>query len=342
MTALPKVALHEHLDGGLRPGTLLELAAETGYDGMGSEDLAALRNVMFQGDSGSLERYLAAFEHTIAVMQTPDAIHRVALEAVEDLAADGVAYAEIRFAPMLHTQRGLSPAEVLDIVLVGLRDGEGTTGMPSRVIVDSLRQDPYSEAMAELAAEYVGRGVVGFDLAGPEAGNPAADHAAACQAASAAGLHITIHAGEGDGVESIRSALDDCHAERLGHGVRIVEDTTIEGGEIVELGPIAKRVHDEQIALEVAISSNVHTGIYSSVAEHPAGLLHRAGFVVTLNTDNRLMSDTSLSREFELASAELGFTLSDLRTVTANAIEAAFCGPELKDRLKASLAAYAV
>lgn len=327
--SLPKVLLHDHLDGGLRPGTVLSLAGEHGYGGLPHQDVDALASWFDQADSGSLVGYLAAFDETIAVMQTPEALERVAREAVEDLAADGVVYAEIRFAPSLHCREGLSRAEVIDAVLVGLATGEEATGTVARVIVDAMRQDHDSEEVARVAADYAGMGVVGFDLAGPEAGFPAAAHAAALAIAGSAGLHITVHAGEADGPASVADALDS-GAERIGHGVRIVDDVVVREGKIVDLGPTARRVVDGGTPLEVCPYSNLHTRTVPTAAAHPVGMLHRAGFTVTLNTDNRLMSNTTMSKEFSLASDLLGFSQDDLRAVTLNAVEAAFCDEETR------------
>jgi adenosine deaminase len=326
---LPKVVLHDHLDGGLRPATILELAADIGYEGLPHADRASLASWFDQSRSGSLERYLAAFEQTVAVMQTEPALRRVATEAVEDLAADGVVYSEIRFAPSLHTRAGLSRREVLRAVLAGVVEGEQRTGTVGRVIVDAMRQDDDSAAVARAAAEFVGEGVVGFDLAGPEAGFPPTLHREAIDLARRSGLRITIHAGEADGPASIAVALD-CFAERLGHGVRIADDLVLEAGRVAGLGPVAARVHRERIPLEVCPLSNVHTGAARSLAEHPIGLLHRAGFVVTINTDNRLMSGTSMSKEFAAVSEHHGFGPAALRRATLHAVDAAFCDEETR------------
>ena len=330
---LPKVLLHDHLDGGLRAGTVLSLAGEHGYGGLPHQDEQALASWFDQTDSGSLVGYLAAFDETIAVMQTPSALERVAREAVEDLAADGVVYAEIRFAPSLHCRAGLSRAEVIDAVLAGLAAGEEATGVAARLIVDAMRQDSDSEEVARVAAEYVDRGVVGFDLAGPEAGFPAAAHAAALGVAGSSGLHVTVHAGEAAGPASMTDALDS-GAERIGHGVRIVDDVVVRDGEIVECGPTARRVVDGGIPLEICPYSNLHTRAVLSPAAHPAGMLHRAGFTVTLNTDNRLMSNTTMTKEFSLATGLLGFSEDDLRAVTLNAVESAFCDEETRTAVR--------
>jgi adenosine deaminase len=322
--SIPKVILHDHLDGGLRPATVLELAAETGYSGLPASDLDRLAEWFYQGGSASLERYLEAFEHTVGVMQTPEAIERVAYEAVEDLAADGVVYAEIRMAPSLCTQRGLTLTRVIEAVLAGFRRGEHDHGLPVRFIVDAMRQEDDSLEVVEAALGFVGEGVVAFDLAGPEAGFPASRHRAACDAARAGGLRLTLHAGEGDGVASMADAIET-GAERIGHGVRIVEDVSFEGDEVVACGPVATAVHSRGIALEVCPTSNLHTGMYPDAASHPIGRLHRAGFVVTLNTDNRLMSSISPSDEVSLVIEHQGLEGPDLEQMAMQAIDAAFC-----------------
>lgn len=322
---LPKVVLHDHLDGGLRPTTVLELARSISYSGLPTEDPAELTAWFDQSGSGSLERYLEAFSVTVAVMQTPDALHRVAREAALDLAADGVVYAEIRFAPALHTARGLTLQEVIQAVLGGAAEGEAATGIVVRIIVDAMRQADDSQEVARAALAYAGRGVVGFDLAGPEAGFPASAHLAACRTAVAGGLHLTVHAGEGDGPAGIADAVATCGAERIGHGVRIVEDCRVVDGAITDTGDVAARVLAEGIPLEVCPSSNVDTGLYPSIAAHPVGMLARAGFAVTLNTDNRLMSATSMSRELSLAATHHGFSTADLQAMTLRAVDAAFC-----------------
>ncbi len=321
---LPKVVLHDHLDGGLRPATILELAREQGYRGLPADDVPGLARWFFQAESATLVRYLEAFGQTLAVMQTAEAIERVAREAVVDLAADGAVYAELRFAPMLHLRQGLTPEQVVTAVLAGLAAGSRSTGVPALAIICALRQDDDSDAVAALAAGFAGRGVVAFDLAGPEAGFPASRHRAACRAAVLGGLHLTLHAGEAAGVESIADALG-CGAERLGHGVRLVDDLTVREGRVAGMGPVAAQVHARGVPLEVCPSSNLHTGAFPSAAQHPVGLLHRAGFAVTLNPDNRLMSGTSMTNEFALVAEHQGFGLPDFKTVTLRAAEAAFC-----------------
>ena len=336
-SSLPKVVLHDHLDGGLRAATLLELAEAAGYAGLPHRDPGALAAWFDQSRSGSLVRYLASFEQTVAVMQTPEALRRVAREAVEDLAADGVVYAEIRFAPSLHTRRGVGLGEAIDSVLEGIAEGGAATGTVAKVIVSAMRQEDGSEEVAVAAAAGAGRGVVGFDLAGPEGGYPASRHRRALSAAGESGLGLTIHAGEAAGPESIADALD-CGAVRIGHGVQVIHDVVRSNGRILELGPIAARVLEGRTPLELCPSSNVHTSAVASAASHPLGMLHRAGFVVTVNTDNRLMSATSMGAELSLAADLLGLDGNDIRQVTMNAVEAAFCDEETRAALRRRLA----
>ena len=322
--ALPKALLHDHLDGGLRIETVLELADEHGYDGLPTTDAQDLGAWFHQGESGSLERYLEAFDHTVGVMQTEDAIRRVAYEAGEDLAQDGVVYAEVRFGPSLHTQRGLAREAVVEAVLDGMRAASRDHGIVLGAIVDALRQFTDSEEVARVAARYAGNGVVGFDIAGPEAGFPADDHLPAFHIAREAGLGITIHAGEADSAQSMWRAIALCCAQRIGHGVRIVDETKLQNGEIVELAPLAARVRDHRVPLEVSPTSNLDTHAFPPGTPHPLGALYRAGFNVTINTDNRLMSAISLSDEYLFAVESSGLTRADLGIVTEAALIAGF------------------
>ncbi len=333
LRVLPKVVLHDHLDGGLRPQTVLDLATAVGYEDLPAEDAVALGKWFFQGESQSLPRYLEAFGHTVAVMQTREALERVAYEAVVDLADDGAVYGEVRFAPMLHRQLGLSLTQIVDAVLSGLAMGRRSTEMVAFLILDAMRQESDSQEVVAAAAGFAGRGVVAFDLAGPEAGFPASRHRAACRAARAGGLHLTLHAGEADGVGSIADALG-CGAERLGHGVRLVDDLTVREGRVVAMGAVGERVRSEGITLEVCPSSNLHTQAFPSIDQHPVGLLHRAGFAVTLNPDNRLMSGTSMSREYGLVADHHGFTGADLRATALRAVEASFCDPVTREETR--------
>ena len=329
LDTLPKVVLHDHLDGGLRPATVLDLARSIGYRGLPGDDEATIARFFDQDGALSLESYLDAFRHTSGVMQTPEALRRVAFEAIADHAAQGVVYAEVRFAPSLHLKLGMTRSEAIAAVLDGLTAASDALGVPTGLIVDALRQDDDSLDVANAAASFVGKGVVAFDLAGPERGFPASDHAEACGLAVEAGLHLTIHAGEGDGVASIAGALD-VGAERIGHGVRIIEDTSSGAGRVKSLGPVASRVLDDRVPLEVCPTSNLHTGMYASAEAHPIGALYRAGFAVTLNTDNRLMSGITMTDEFALVVSHQGFSRQDLRSVTLRAVEAAFCSEEVR------------
>jgi adenosine deaminase len=326
----PKALLHDHLDGGLRPSTVVDIAGQTGYDGLPATDVDELANwFRTRSHSGSLERYLEPFSHTVAVMQTPDALYRVAYECVEDLAADSVVYAEVRFAPELHIDRGLSFDEIVDAVLEGFAAGEKACAgagraITVRLLVTAMRHAAVSRRIAELAIRFRDKGVVGFDIAGAEAGNPPTRHLDAFEYMRDHNARFTIHAGEAFGLPSIHEAIAFCGADRLGHGVRIVDDIdVVEGGE-VRLGRLASILRDKRIPLELCPSSNVQTGAVESIADHPFDLLARTRFRVTVNTDNRLMSDTSMTLEmFRLVEA-FGYGWSDLERFTINAMKSAF------------------
>ncbi len=326
----PKALLHDHLDGGLRPSTVIEIAGEIGYDGLPSTDEAELA-AWFRtaAHSGSLVRYLEPFAHTVAVMQNPGALHRVAAECVADLAADNVVYAEVRFAPELHISAGLSLDEVVDAVLAGFADGEKAAAADGRAItvrclVTAMRHAARSRDIAELAIRFREKGVVGFDIAGAESGNPPSRHLDAFEYMRSNNARFTIHAGEAFGLPSIHEALAFCGADRLGHGVRIVDDITELPGGGARLGRLAALVRDKRIPLEMCPSSNVQTGAVASVAEHPFDLLARLRFRVTVNTDNRLMSDTSMTREMYRLVEAFGYGWSDLERFTINAMKSAF------------------
>jgi adenosine deaminase len=326
----PKALLHDHLDGGLRPATVLDIAGQIGYDELPATDVDELgRWFHTRSYSGSLERYLEPFSHTVAVMQTPEALHRVAYECVEDLAADNVVYAEVRFAPELHIERGLSFDEVVDAVLAGFADGEKAVTAEGRTItvrclVTAMRHAALSRDIAELAIRFRDKGVVGFDIAGAEAGYPPSRHLDAFEYMRDHNARFTIHAGEAFGLPSIHEAIAFCGADRLGHGVRIVDDIHVDDDGTVRLGRLASILRDKRIPLELCPSSNVHSGVVSSIAEHPFDLLARARFRVTINTDNRLMSDTSMSREMHRLAAVFGYGWSDLERFTINAMKSAF------------------
>jgi adenosine deaminase len=327
LRALPKIELHDHLDGGLRVATMLELADQIGRE-LPADDPDELAAWFYQGDSGSLVQYLAAFEHTVALMQTATAVERIAYEAALDLVADGVIYGEIRYAPVLTTRGDLSREDSIEAALSGFAQAKRETGVTVNLIIDAMRNHPDSLEDARAAVRFKGDGVVGFDLAGPESGFPAEDHAAACRLARDGGIHITVHAGEAAGPESIAGALDACHAERIGHGVSIVDDIGPDGA----MGPIATRVHDEAIPLEVCPTSNLHTfGIEPQ--EHPLGRLYRAGFNVTLNTDNRLMSRVTLTDEFHLATKYHGMGKDDLHRISRASATAAFTDDATRRKL---------
>ena len=331
----PKVLLHDHLDGGLRPQTVIELADAYGYRDLPTTDAAELGTWFRQAaDSGSLVRYLETFAHTVGVMQTADAVHRVARECAVDLAADGVVHAEVRFAPELATAGGLPIEGVVEAMVDGFATGaaEATAaGTPIRVgaLLCAMRQADRWEEVAGLVVRYRDAGVVGFDLAGPEIGFPPDRIPAAIDLLDRAGAHRTIHAGEAAGIDSIRAALDGARAERLGHGIRIADEVA-DGG---ALGPVARRVLDTQVPLEVAPSSNVQTGAYPSLAAHPVDRLHRLGFAVTVNTDNRLMSGVSMTSELTDVAATFGWTWDDVQTVTERALAAAFLDDAERARL---------
>jgi adenosine deaminase len=326
----PKVLLHDHLDGGLRPQTVIDLARASGYDALPSGDPDDLQRWFAEAAySGSLERYLETFRHTVGVTQTAEALRRVARECVEDLAADGVVYAEVRYAPELHLEKGLDIHEVVESVLAGIAEGERIAAdagrrITARVLLTAMRTATHARQVAELAVDYRDSGVVGFDIAGAEAGFPPTRHLDAFEYLRRENAHFTIHAGEAFGLPSIWEALQWCGADRLGHGVRIIDDIEIGADGEPRLGRLAAYVRDQRIPLEMCPSSNVQTGAAESIALHPIGLLRRLGFRVTVNTDNRLMSGTSMSREFSLLSEAFGYGLNDMQWFTINAMKSAF------------------
>jgi adenosine deaminase len=321
----PKVLLHDHLDGGLRPRTVLELASEIGYRELPTTDPDELGKWFTRGaDRKSLELYLEGFRHTVAVLQERDAIERVAAECAEDLAADGVVYAEVRMAPELLTDGRLTLDEAVTAMLDGFRRGSDGRPITIGLIVTAMRQAAKSVEIAELAVRHRDAGVVGFDIAGPEAGYPPTRHLDAFQLIARENFHFTIHAGEGFGLPSIWEALQWCGAERLGHGVRIVDDITVRPDGRVALGRLAAYVRDRRVPLEMCPTSNVHTGAAPSIEEHPIDLLRRLRFRVTVNTDNRLMSGITLSSEFATLSRAFGIGLDEMEWLTLNAMKSAF------------------
>ncbi|CAN5348073.1 adenosine deaminase [soil metagenome] len=343
---LPKISLHDHLDGGLRPQTIIELAEPLGIE-LPATDADALGTWFAEkSDSGSLVEYLKTFDITTSVMQTKEGLTRVARDFVEDLAADGVIYGEIRWAPEQHISRGLTMDEAVEAVQEGIDqavDAVISAGgfIKTGQLVSVLRHLGDGKEIAELALRHRDRGVVGFDAAGPEAGFPASLQREAFDLLQREWFPATVHAGEADGLESIRGALIDGHALRLGHGVRIAEDITLEGdddeNQFVTLGPLAQWVKDRGIALETSPSSNLQTGAFaawgSEMSDHPFDMLYQLGFRVTVNTDNRLMSATSLTREIGVLAETFGYDLDDVFTFQLNAAEVAFLPLEDREEL---------
>ncbi|MFI0447729.1 adenosine deaminase [Actinomadura sp. 6N118] len=322
----PKVLLHDHLDGGVRPETIVELARDGGYTDLPTTDPGSLRTWFAEAsNSGSLERYLETFSHTVGVMQSVESLTRVAYECAEDLAKDGIVYAEVRYAPELHTSTGLSLEQVVEAVLAGFAAGGRDHGIRVGTLVTAMRHQARSMEIAELAVRYRDEGVVGFDIAGAEAGYPPTRHLDAFEYLQRENSHFTIHAGEGFGLPSIWQAIQWCGADRLGHGVRIIDDITVENG-APELGRLAAYVRDKRIPLEMCPTSNIQTGAAKSIAEHPIGLLRQLSFRVTVNTDNRLMSGTTLTEEFAKLVDAFGYGWDDLRWFTVNAMKSAFIG----------------
>src|SRR6202049_3290177 len=321
----PKVLLHEHLDGVLRPKTIIELARDAGYVNLPTGDPRALAQWFHRGaNQGSLAKYLEGFAHTIAVMQTEEALERVAYEQAEDLSKDGVVYFETRFAPVFHTRNGLTHQQVGSAVLKGLERGRKDFGISSGLIICAMRNMDVSLEMAELAVDFRARGVVGFDLAGEEGGYASNKRVCAFHYIQRENFNITIHAGEGYGKESIWQAIQYCGAHRIGHGTRLIDDIAVVDGRAVKLGDLAQYVLDKRIPLEICLISNVHTGATPSLAEHPFKILYQEKFRVTLNTENRLMSDTSMSKEFEAAANTFGLSVDDFEKITINAMKSAF------------------
>lgn len=331
IAAVPKVALHEHLDGGVRPETVAEIALEIGHDlPAAPEELGHWFEEA--SSSGSLVRYLETFQHTVGVMQRPEDLARVAREAVLDLAADGVVYAELRWAPEQHQNAGLSIQEAVEAVQAGIDEGVALVREQERVMVvgqllTAMRHASRGLEIAKVAVEYRDRGVLGFDIAGAEDGFPPILHLEAFEYLRRENMHFTIHAGEAFGLPSIWQAVQRCGADRLGHGVRIVDDIDVAASPTARLGRLAAYIRDRRIPLEMCPSSNLQTGAVpgmTSIADHPIGPLAELGFRVTINSDNRLMSGTSIGREMELLTEAFGYSLGDLRWFTVNAMKSAF------------------
>jgi adenosine deaminase len=344
--ALPKVSLHDHLDGGLRPSTVIELGDAVGLELPTTDPVELARWFGEKSNSGSLVEYLKTFDLTTAVMQTREGLTRVAREFVQDLGADGVVYGEIRWAPEQHLTRGLSLDETVEAVQEGIEAGiqdVRATGKRIRVgqLVSAMRHLDRGLEIAQLAVRHRDNGVVGFDIAGPEAGFPPANHRAAFDYLAENFFPATVHAGEADGLESIRSALLDGRALRLGHGVRIAEDIAIERQDdentYVTLGTLSQWVKDREIALETSPTSNLQTGAIAAwgtdILDHPFDLLYQLGFRVTVNTDNRLMSGTTLTRELSILADAFAYDRTDLEIFQLNAAAGAFLPLEEREEL---------
>jgi adenosine deaminase len=321
---LPKSDLHVHLDGSLRLETILDLAEQGGIE-LPADDAEGLRRAMHLGETcGSLVEYLKAFETTLRVLQTEESLYRVAYELCEDAAAENVRYMEVRYSPMLHTTKGLKLTSVVEAVLSGLRAGRETLGVEANLIVCGIRNisSELSLEMAELAVAYKGRGVVGFDLAGAEYDHPAKHHRAAFQLVRDNNVNSTIHAGEAYGPESIAQALHVCGAHRIGHGCRLRED-----------GDLLHYVNDHRIPLECCPSSNMLTGAVKDLSRHPLKLYADLGLRVTVNTDNRLMADTSASRELWLCHSRMGMAFADIKALVIGGFKSAFLPFHVKQSL---------
>ncbi len=322
---MPKVLLHDHLDGGLRTETIVELAKETGYEKLPSNDPGELGKWFFDNaNSGSLPLYLRGFDHTIALMQTPEALERVAYEMMEDMKKDNIVYIETRFAPVFHVNSKIHYNEVVQAVLKGLERGKRDFGVEYGLILCAMRNMQISQEIAELAVDFREKGVVGFDLAGEEGGYPPKKHVDAFHYIQRENFNITIHAGEAFGKESIWQAIQWCGAHRIGHATRLIEDMAISDGQVVKLGTLAQYVLDKRIPLEVCPSSNLHTGVVKDLKDHPFGVLLKEKFRLTINTDNRLMSNTTLSNEFKLTTLTFNLAFDDLEKLTINAMKSAF------------------
>lgn len=322
----PKVELHDHMDGSLRPRTVIELAADQGVS-LPSTEEEVLADYFIRGcRQKSLALYLDTFQYTVRVMQTEEAIERVAFEDVEDLAEQNVVYAEIRFAPMLHTNAGLTMEQVVLAALRGLEQGRRKTGMQFGLILCAMRNESPAIALrvAELAVAFRDRGVVGFDIAGDEHGNPPKKYIEAFQYIRNRNFNLTIHAGEAYGVESIWQAIQVCGAQRIGHGTRLIDDMSIEGEKAVKLGALSQFVLDKRIPLEQCLSSNVGTGAAATYATHPFNIFFRNNFRVFLCSDNRLMSNTNLTKEFEIAADNFNYNIRDIEKITINAMKSSF------------------
>jgi adenosine deaminase len=327
LRTVPKVLLHDHLDGGVRPQTVIDLARETKYDKLPTTDPGELAEWFHRGATrGSLPLFLEGFEHTCGVMQTEEALERVAYEMMEDMKKDGVVYVETRFAPAFHIQKGLHHETVVRSVLKGLERGKRDFGVEFGILLCAMRsmEPHFSEEIAELAVDFRDNGVVGFDLAGEEGGYPPKKHVDAFHYIQRENFNITVHAGEAFGKESIWQAIQWCGAHRIGHATRLIEDMKVKDGEVLSMGRLAQYVLDKRIPLEICLTSNVHTGAVKNMKDHPFGVYYRYKFRVSLNTDDRLMSNITLTDEYQTAADAFDLKLDDLEKITINAMKSAF------------------
>ncbi len=323
---VPKVLLHDHLDGGLRPQTIIELAKDIKYNNLPTTDPEELANWFHEGaNKGNLTEYLKGFEHTCAVMQTKEALVRVAYEMMEDMKNDGVCYIETRFAPVFHTQKGLYYEDIITSVLEGLEKGKQDFEVGYGLILCGMRNMKNTLEIAELAVNFRKHGVVGFDLAGEEGGYPPKKHLEAFQFIKQKNFNITIHAGESFGKESIWQAIQICGAHRIGHATRLTEDMVFDKeGNVIALGELAQYILDTRLPLEINLLSNVHTGAVDKLENHPFIKLYKEKFRVFLNTDDRLMSNTTLTKEYNIASEMFGLNLDDIEKLNINAMKSSF------------------
>lgn len=334
----PKILLHDHLDGGLRPATIIELAKKAGNKELPTYNEHELSNWMIDtANRNDLKLYLEAFAHTISVMQTKEAIYQVAAECAEDLTEDGVIYAEIRFAPELHLDGGLKVTKVIESALSGFRDGTRESDTTINVLICAIRSHSHSKEMMEFALQFRRRGVVGFDIAGPEIGYPPTNHLAAFKLARENNFPFTIHAGEVGGSEYIEEAINQCGAARIGHGLGIRDDLSVDGNGDLTMSDLALYIRDHQIALEMCPTSNLHIGAVQSIAEHPIDLFLKLGYCATINTDNRLMSATSLTDEINKCGLSFGWDLAMVHRLMKNALHSSFTASELREDLDAKL-----
>jgi len=326
LRSIPKVLLHDHLDGGVRPQTLIELASEFNYNKLPTKDPAELAEWFHRGaNKGNLVEYLEGFEHTTALMQSKEALSRVAYEMMEDMKNDGVVYVETRFAPVFHTNKGLYLEDTVKAVIEGLEKGKRDFGVGYGLILCGMRNMKNTLEIAELAVNFRRDGVVGFDLAGEEGGYPPKKHIEAFQFIQRSNFNITIHAGEAFGKESIWQAIQWCGAHRIGHATRLIEDIVLDSdGNVVAFGDLAQYVLDKRIPLECCLLSNVHTGAVDKIENHPFGIFFKEKFRVTLNTDDRLMSDTTMTKEFLTAVKYFNLNFDDFEKITINSMKSAF------------------